>query len=453
MKLLQILLILPNLNFGQTVTEFPSTITTDFNEYPETILTAETFTDQTTSTENYPTASTVFSPTVSTRATFEHFISGGYEAVPNQFPWVVRLMIAKGPVQEGVCGGSIISNRFILTAGHCCDDYKNRPERISFRIGAHVDPSCGEVKRCTIESKFRRSTMYPNVNKMIGQEIEAEKVILHPNYKLNYGGSAAWDFCLIKSKTKIPLNEKTFAAIDLPDANLDVINKPCKIAGWGFTEKNVESKYLMKTISTQRSSDLARSYCKKARTKNKAFCSRGNFLRKADTTKGTCQGDSGGPYFCTVDGKPTLVGLTSYGANGRCGRGKLLRERLGFYADVREALDWIKENIKMRPTFRTHRRNTQKPHTQKCLWAEIPGFDIKTEYELRNNRWAPRNQRISGRPSKMQDACQCAEACRKNQRCQAFTFQVASKNCFLKGALQRRHFRPRQKFVFGKKLE
>jgi len=445
MKLLQILLILPNLNFGQTVTEFPSTITTDFNEYPETILTAETFTDQTTSTENYPTASTVFSPTVSTRATFEHFISGGYEAVPNQFPWIVRLMIAKGSVPEGVCGGSIISNRFILTAGHCCDDYKNRPERISFRIGAHVDPSCGQVKHCTTESKFRKSTMYPNVNEIIGHEIEAEEVIMHPNYNYNMGGSVAWDFCLIKSKTKIPLNEKTVAAIDLPDADLNVFDKPCEIAGWGFTEENVESKYLMKTISTQRLSDSAKRICKKARTKNKAFCSRGTFLRKAQATKGTCQGDSGGPYFCTIEEKPTLVGLTSYGANGKCGRGKFLRERLGFYADVREALDWIKENTKMR-----------LKSAQKCLWAKIPGFVIKTKYELRNDRRAPSKQRISGRPSKMKDACQCAQACTKNQRCQAFIFQLDSKNCFVKGALQRRHFRPRNfrpRLVFGKKLK
>ena len=81
------------------------------------------------------------------------------------------------------------------------------------------------------------------------------------------------------------MNEKTVAAIDLPDAHLYVSNKPCKIAGWGFTEENLESKYLMKTSSTQRSSDSRRSICKKARTENKAFCSRGNFVRKAHATK------------------------------------------------------------------------------------------------------------------------------------------------------------------------
>ena len=81
------------------------------------------------------------------------------------------------------------------------------------------------------------------------------------------------------------MNEKTVAAIDLPDANLNVLKKPCKIAGWGFTEKSVESKYLMKTSSTQRSSDSRKRICKKARTVNKAFCSRGNFLREAHATK------------------------------------------------------------------------------------------------------------------------------------------------------------------------
>jgi len=100
MKLLEKLLILPNLYFGQTVTEFPSTITTDFNEYPDKILTAETFTDQTTITENYPTASTVFTPTISSRASYEHFISGGNEAVPNQFPWIVRMMITEASVSD-----------------------------------------------------------------------------------------------------------------------------------------------------------------------------------------------------------------------------------------------------------------------------------------------------------------------------------------------------------------
>merc|ERR1711868_134353 len=97
----------------------------------------------------------------------------------------------------------------------------------------------------------------------------------------------------------------------------------------------------------------------------------------------------------------------------------------------------IKENIKKSPKLTVSHKPTVGS-TQKCLWAEIPGFDIKTDYELRNNRWAPSNQRISGRPAKMQNACQCAEAC--------------TKNCFLKGALQRRRFRPRQDFVFGKKL-
>ena len=125
--------------------------------------------------------------------------------------------------------------------------------------------------------------------------------------------------------------------------------------------------------------------------------------------------------------------------------------------------------------------------TKNCLLEKIPGWGKyrvrrKTPYyEIRNYRWARRRQGIFGRPFKMQDACQCAQACTKNQRsmvwiykhykilqgicdskfstiirCQAFIFQLDSKNCFLKGALQRRHFRPRDfrpRLVFGKKLK
>merc|ERR1719187_1641056 len=40
-------------------------------------------------------------------------ISGGSYASPNQYPWMVRLQMG--------CGGSLISDRHVLTAYHCVD--------------------------------------------------------------------------------------------------------------------------------------------------------------------------------------------------------------------------------------------------------------------------------------------------------------------------------------------
>jgi secreted trypsin-like serine protease len=44
-------------------------------------------------------------------------VNGGANATLKQFPWQVYL-IADG---FRVCGGSIISNKWILTAAHCVD--------------------------------------------------------------------------------------------------------------------------------------------------------------------------------------------------------------------------------------------------------------------------------------------------------------------------------------------
>lgn len=47
-------------------------------------------------------------------------IVGGNEATPNSIPYQVGLFMIF-PDGTGFCGGSILSNRYVLTAAHCID--------------------------------------------------------------------------------------------------------------------------------------------------------------------------------------------------------------------------------------------------------------------------------------------------------------------------------------------
>ena len=47
-------------------------------------------------------------------------IVGGVEAIQGSWPWIVRLVINN----SWLCGGTILDDRTILTAGHCCDPAK-----------------------------------------------------------------------------------------------------------------------------------------------------------------------------------------------------------------------------------------------------------------------------------------------------------------------------------------
>ena len=45
-------------------------------------------------------------------------IAGGYETIPNEFPWQARLIFYSGSYQIQ-CGGTLISDRWVLTAAQC----------------------------------------------------------------------------------------------------------------------------------------------------------------------------------------------------------------------------------------------------------------------------------------------------------------------------------------------
>lgn len=53
-------------------------------------------------------------------------IIGGQEATAHQFPYQVALMLfMKGSSEVGLCSGSMISTKRVITAAHCCVGQSN----------------------------------------------------------------------------------------------------------------------------------------------------------------------------------------------------------------------------------------------------------------------------------------------------------------------------------------
>lgn len=51
-------------------------------------------------------------------------IVGGTVAELDDFPWMALLLYRKGKSVEPACSGSLINNRYVITAAHCADqDY------------------------------------------------------------------------------------------------------------------------------------------------------------------------------------------------------------------------------------------------------------------------------------------------------------------------------------------
>ena len=88
----------------------------------------------------------------------EHnFVVGGFEAEPNSIPWQVAL------VQRGkkvpFCGGTIICEKFVMTAAHCIGSNRNAA-KIQILAGEHdvLDDSDGSSRH------------------------DVQNIFVHPNY-------------------------------------------------------------------------------------------------------------------------------------------------------------------------------------------------------------------------------------------------------------------------------
>lgn len=92
---------------------------------------------------------------------FRPRVVGGTDAAPEEFPHQVSLFWGNEKRNQHICGGSIISPNWILTAGHCVTEVPKRPGTGYFAV-------VGTNKLVNLTSD---------------QKIKVVEKIVHPKYK------------------------------------------------------------------------------------------------------------------------------------------------------------------------------------------------------------------------------------------------------------------------------
>ncbi|XP_049865464.1 trypsin delta-like [Pectinophora gossypiella] len=243
--------------------------------------------------------------TASRRGSTRRIVSGRNTSIA-AVPWQVSLRQKTYPI----CGGSVITDRWLITAAHCL--LRTRSSDLTVRLGSSWKTHGGE--------------MYDVKNSFV-----------HPRYV---------------SKTKVNdvglvelYSQLRFSARVLPIRFVDKearlkADSPAIVSGWGkLKEGGPSATYLQSTTIRT----IAMKLCKRSGLDRKAidpvsmFCA-GSFTQPSPDA---CQGDSGGPIVYNG----VLIGVVSWGLG--CARGNFP----GVYSRLANPIvwDWINGHITRKP--------------------------------------------------------------------------------------------------------
>ncbi|KAH8384071.1 hypothetical protein KR009_012010 [Drosophila setifemur] len=256
-------------------------------------------------------------------------IYDGEDANLNEFPWMVLLEYRRrtGNGLATSCAGSLINQRYVLTAAHCLTG------KIERTIGSLASVRLGEHDtRTAVDCPANGGNCAPAV-----QRLGVEEIRVHERYS-EKAPNQVHDIGLIRLERNVRYSDN-IQPICLPSAvgaETRQSGQEFTVAGWGRTlrmnnspiKQKVKVGYVEPARCRQRFAQI------KINVEATQMCAGGQFRQDS------CDGDSGGPLMRFRDNSWVLEGIVSFGY--KCG----LKDWPGVYTSVAAYDIWIRQNIR-----------------------------------------------------------------------------------------------------------
>ncbi|CAK9822834.1 Serine protease easter [Anthophora retusa] len=253
-------------------------------------------------------------------------IFGGNKTGVFDFPWMALLVYNTGKrFPEYLCGGSLINQRYVLTAAHCVTTLASNLELIGVRLGEH---DLSTERDCDKDADGLEVVCAERY-----QDFGIERVHYHPEFSR---ARLINDIALIRLNANADLRPQSVRPICLPVGEAANLTRKKVIAtGWGATELGVRSQDLLQVqLSLVDLEECKNQFKNRAHIWYKQICAGGK--RGMDS----CSGDSGGPLQAPGVYNNNLryiqYGLVSFGLQP-CGT----EGSAGVYTKIAYYMDWI----------------------------------------------------------------------------------------------------------------
>lgn len=247
-------------------------------------------------------------------------IVGGQKSELGEFPHMVALGFKTGRGLSWNCGGSLISENYVLTVAHCTDTSLGKP----------VAVRCGELN------------LARNDDGASPQNYKVVQVISHPDYRSRKHYN---DIALLRLERAVEFtNTVRPACLQTMDsiAQSRAIATGWGAIGYGDRSSDVLLKVGLSFIDNRKCASLYRSEQSQTTSLQNGIVESQLCAGELQGGYDTCLGDSGGPLQVTSNENKCIykiVGITSFGKF--CGE----RNAPGVYTRVSSFVPWIESIV------------------------------------------------------------------------------------------------------------